>query len=39
MRQAEHVARMGEEWPVYRILVGLTEEKETTGETQEEMSG
>ena len=33
MRWAGHVARMGEERGVYRILVGKTEGKETTGET------
>ena len=33
MRWAGHVARMGEEREVYRVLGGGTEEKETTGET------
>ena len=34
MRWAGHVARMGEEREVYRVLVGKTGGKETTGETQ-----
>jgi len=33
MRWAGHVARMGEERVVYRVLVGKSGEKETTGET------
>jgi len=33
MRWAGHVARMGEEKRVYRVLVGKPEGKETTGET------
>jgi hypothetical protein len=33
MRWAGHVARMGEERGVYRVLVGETGGKETTGET------
>jgi len=33
MRWAGHVARMGEERVVYRVLVGKTGGKETTGET------
>ena len=33
MRWAGHVARMGEEKGVYRVLVGETGGKETTGET------
>ena len=33
MRWAEHVACMGEERGVYRVLVGKLEGKETTGET------
>ena len=33
MRLAEHVARMGEERGVYRVLLGETGGKETTGET------
>ena len=33
MRWAGHVARMGEERGVYRVLVGKSEGKETTGET------
>ena len=33
MRWARHVARMGEERGVYRVLVGETGRKETTGET------
>ena len=32
-RWAGHVARMGEERGVYRVLVGETGGKETTGET------
>jgi len=32
-RWAGHVARMGEERGVYRVLVGKPEGKETTGET------
>jgi len=32
MRWAEHVARMGEERGVYRVLVGKTGRKEATGE-------
>jgi len=38
MRWAEHVARMGEERDVYRVLVGKPEGK-TTGETQTQMVG
>jgi hypothetical protein len=34
MRWVGHVARMGEERGVYRVLVGETRGKETTGETQ-----
>jgi hypothetical protein len=33
MRGAGHVARMGEERGVYRVLVGETGGEETTGET------
>jgi len=33
MRWAGHVARMGEERGVYRVLLGETGGKETTGET------
>ena len=33
MRWAGHVARMGEERVVYRVLVGKPERKETIGET------
>ena len=33
MRWAGHVARMGEEREVYRVLGGETGGKETTGET------
>ena len=33
MRWAGHVTRMGEERGVYRVLVGETGGKETTGET------
>ena len=33
MRWAGHVARMGEEMGMYRVLVGETGGKETTGET------
>jgi len=33
MRWAGHVARMGEERRMYRVLVGETGGKETTGET------
>jgi len=33
MRWAGHVARMGEERGAYRVLVGKTGGKETTGET------
>ena len=33
MRWAGHVARMGEERGVYRVLFGATGGKETTGET------
>jgi len=33
MRWVGHVARMGEERGVYRVLVGKPEGKETTGET------
>jgi len=33
MRWARHVARMGEERGVYRVLVGKLEGTETTGET------
>jgi hypothetical protein len=33
MRWAGHVARMGEEREFYRVLVGETGGKETTGET------
>jgi len=33
MRWAGHVARMGEEREVYRVLVGKPEGNETTGET------
>ena len=33
MRWAGHVARMGEESWMYRVLVGETKGKETTGET------
>ena len=33
MRWAGHVARMGEERGVYRVLVGKPDEKKTTGET------
>jgi len=33
MRWAGHVARMGEERGLYRVLVGKPEGKETTGET------
>ena len=33
MRWAGHVARMGEEREVYRVLVGKLEGRETTGET------
>ena len=33
MRWAGHVAHMGEERGAYRVLVGKTEGKETTGET------
>ena len=33
MRWARHVARMDEEREVYRVLVGETGGKETTGET------
>ena len=33
MRWAGHVARMGEEIGVYRVLVGETGGEETTGET------
>jgi hypothetical protein len=33
MRWAVHVARMGEKREVYRVLVGETGGKETTGET------
>jgi len=33
MRWAGHVARVGEERGVYRVLVGKPEGKETTGET------
>ena len=33
MRWAGHMARMGEERGVYRVLVGETGGKETTGET------
>jgi len=33
MRWAGHVARMGEERRVYRVLVGKPGGKETTGET------
>ena len=33
MRWAGHVARMGEERGAYRVLVGETGRKETTGET------
>ena len=33
MRWAGHVARMGEERAVYRVLVGKPGGKETTGET------
>jgi hypothetical protein len=33
MRWARHVARMGEEKGVYRVLGGETKGKETTGET------
>jgi hypothetical protein len=39
MRLAGHVARMGEERGVYRVLVGKSEVKETTGETQAQMGG
>jgi len=34
MRWAGHVARMGERSGLYRILVGKSEGKETTWETQ-----
>jgi len=33
MRWAAHVARMGEERGMYRVLVGETGGNETTGET------
>ena len=33
IKWAERVARMGEEREVYRVLVGKTGGKETTGET------
>jgi len=33
MRWAGHVARMGEERGLYRVLLGETGGKETTGET------
>ena len=33
MRWAGHVARMGEERGLYRVLLGKTGGKETTGET------
>jgi len=33
MRWAGHVARMGEEREVYRVLVGKPKGEETTGET------
>jgi hypothetical protein len=34
MRWAGHVARMGEERKVYKVLVGKPEGKETTGKTE-----
>jgi len=34
MRQARHVARMGERKDVYRVLVGETWRKETTWKTK-----
>jgi hypothetical protein len=34
MRWSRHVARMGEERDVYRVLVGKPEVKKSTGETQ-----
>jgi hypothetical protein len=34
MRWVGHVARMGEEREVYRVLVGKPEEKETTWKTK-----
>ena len=37
MRWARHVARMGEGRGVYRVLVGKSCGKETTGETQAQM--
>jgi len=39
MRWAGHVACMGEERGVYRVLLGKPEKKETTGETLAEMGG
>jgi hypothetical protein len=39
MRWARHVARMGEERGVYRVLVGKPERKETTVETQAFVGG
>jgi hypothetical protein len=34
MRWAGHVARMGEERKVYKVLVGKPRTKETTGKTK-----
>jgi hypothetical protein len=34
MRWAGHVARMGEERKVYKVLVGKPEAKETAGKTK-----
>jgi hypothetical protein len=34
MRWAEHVARMGEDRGVHRVLVGKPEEKKAIGETK-----
>jgi hypothetical protein len=33
MRWAGHVARMGEERKVYKVLMGRAQRKETTGKT------
>jgi hypothetical protein len=34
MRRVGHVARMGEETKVYKVLVGKARRKETTGKTE-----